>query len=47
MQMARRGPGRDQLSVLTLDSAVPDELLAGIQRDVDASVLRQVEIVDL
>ncbi len=47
MQMARRGRGADQLSVLTLDSAVPDELLAGIQRDVDASVLRQVEIVDL
>ena len=47
MQMARRGRGRDQLSVLTLDSAVPDELLAGIQQDVDASVVRQVEIVDL
>ena len=47
MQMARRGRGDDQLSVLTLDSAVPEELLAGIQRDVDASVLRQVEIVDL
>jgi D-3-phosphoglycerate dehydrogenase len=47
MQMARRDRGADQLSVLTLDSAVPDDLLAGIQRDVDASVLRQVEIVDL
>jgi D-3-phosphoglycerate dehydrogenase len=47
MQMARRGRGADQLSVLTLDSAVPDEILAGIQRDVDASVIRQVEIVDL
>jgi D-3-phosphoglycerate dehydrogenase len=47
MQMARRGRGADQLSVLTLDSAVPEELLAGIQRAVDASVLRQVEIVDL
>jgi D-3-phosphoglycerate dehydrogenase len=47
MQMARRGRGSDQLSVLTLDSAVPDDLLAGIQKDVDASMLRQVEIVDL
>jgi D-3-phosphoglycerate dehydrogenase len=47
MQMARRDRGADQLSVLTLDSAVPEELLAGIQRDVEASVLRQVEIVDL
>jgi D-3-phosphoglycerate dehydrogenase / 2-oxoglutarate reductase len=47
MQMARRGRGADQLSVLTLDSAVPEAILAGIQKDVDASVLRQVEIVDL
>ncbi len=47
MQMARRGRGADQLSVLTLDSAVPEDLLRGIQKDVDASVLRQVEIVDL
>ncbi len=47
MQMARRDRGADQLAVLTLDSAVPDDLLVGIQRDVAASVLRQVEIVDL
>jgi len=47
MQMARRGKGSDQLSVLTLDSSVPEELLAGIQDAVEATVLRQVEIVEL
>lgn len=47
MQMARRGPGSDQLSVLTLDSAVPAPLLAEIQSSVEASMMRQVEIVDL
>ncbi|WOF21693.1 phosphoglycerate dehydrogenase [Microbacterium betulae] len=46
MQIARREAGGQALSVLTVDSRVPDELLAEVGAAIDASVIRQIEIVE-
>jgi D-3-phosphoglycerate dehydrogenase len=44
MQIARREAGGEALSVLTVDSRVPDDLLDEISRDIQASVLRSIDI---
>src|SRR5690606_37707427 len=46
MQIARREAGGQALSVLTVDSRVPDELLAEVGADIDATVIKQIEIVE-
>ncbi len=46
MQIARTEAGGEALSVLTVDSRVNDELLADIAADIDASVLKQIEITE-
>jgi D-3-phosphoglycerate dehydrogenase len=44
MQIARREAGGEALSVLTVDSRVPDDLLDEVSRDIQASVLRSIDI---
>ncbi|HWV49229.1 MAG TPA: phosphoglycerate dehydrogenase [Microbacterium sp.] len=46
MQIARREAGGQALSILTVDSRVPEELLAEVGADIDASVIRQIEITE-
>jgi D-3-phosphoglycerate dehydrogenase len=45
MQIARREAGGQALSVLTVDSPVPDELLETVRVAIDATVLREIDIV--
>jgi D-3-phosphoglycerate dehydrogenase len=47
MQVARRAAGGQALSVLTVDSPVPDAILDAVRSDIDASVLRAIEITEL
>lgn len=46
MQIARREAGGEALSVLTVDSRVSDELLEEISREIEASVIRSIDITD-
>lgn len=46
MQIARREAGGEALSVLTVDSRVPDELLERVQSAIDARVMRAITIVE-
>jgi D-3-phosphoglycerate dehydrogenase len=46
MQIARRNAGGQALSVLTVDSPVPDELLAKVSAAIDATLLKEIDIVD-
>ncbi|MBG6240013.1 D-3-phosphoglycerate dehydrogenase [Mycetocola sp. CAN_C7] len=46
MQIARREAGGQALSVLTVDSPVPDAILDAVGSDIDASVLRAIEITE-
>lgn len=46
MQVARRAAGGQALSVLTVDSPVPDAILEAVRSDIDASVLRAIEITE-
>lgn len=46
MQVARRAAGGQALSVLTVDSPVPDAILESVRSDIDASVLRAIEITE-
>jgi D-3-phosphoglycerate dehydrogenase len=46
MQVARRAAGGQALSVLTVDSPVPDAILDAVRSDIDASVLRAIEITE-
>lgn len=46
MQIARREAGGQALSVLTVDSRVPDDLLAQVGADIEASVIKQIEITE-
>lgn len=46
MQVARREAGGQALSVLTVDSPVPDAILESVRSDIDASVLRAIEITE-
>ncbi|GHD48683.1 phosphoglycerate dehydrogenase [Mycetocola manganoxydans] len=46
MQVARRAAGGQALSVLTVDSPVPDAILDAVRSDIDASVLRAIEVTE-
>ncbi|BDI21770.1 phosphoglycerate dehydrogenase [Herbiconiux sp. L3-i23] len=47
MQIARRGRGGKALSVLTIDSPAPEELLEEIRVAIDADTFREIDLVDL
>jgi D-3-phosphoglycerate dehydrogenase len=47
MQIARKAAGGPALSVLTVDSPVPDGLLETVRTAIDADLLREIEITDL
>ena len=47
MQIARRSAGGQALSVLTVDSRVPEALLETVRRAIDATLLREIDIVEL
>ena len=46
MQIARHSAGGEALSVLTVDSPVPDELLETVRTAIDASLLREIDITE-
>jgi D-3-phosphoglycerate dehydrogenase len=46
MQIARVAAGGQALSVLTVDSPVPDELLDDVKADIRADLFRQIEITE-
>jgi D-3-phosphoglycerate dehydrogenase / 2-oxoglutarate reductase len=46
MQIARTTAGGQALSVLTVDSPVPEPLLEKVRLAIDASLLREIDIVD-
>jgi D-3-phosphoglycerate dehydrogenase len=46
MQVARTTAGGQALSVLTVDSPVPEALLEKVRVEIDASLLREIDIVD-
>ncbi|HEX3680245.1 MAG TPA: phosphoglycerate dehydrogenase [Galbitalea sp.] len=46
MQVARTTAGGQALSVLTVDSPVPEALLEKVRGEIDASLLREIDIVD-
>jgi D-3-phosphoglycerate dehydrogenase len=47
MQIARETAGGQALSVLTVDSRVPDELLADVAQKIDAGTMAHIDIVEL
>ena len=46
MQIARRSAGGQALSIITVDSPVPDDVLARVASSIDADELREIDIVD-
>ncbi len=46
MQIARHEAGGPALSVLTVDSRVPDELLERVRAAIDATVMREITIIE-
>ncbi|MBS1672356.1 MAG: phosphoglycerate dehydrogenase [Actinobacteria bacterium] len=46
MQIARETAGGQALSVLTLDSPIPEQLLDDVREAIDADLFRQIELVD-
>ena len=46
MQVARRRAGGQALSIITVDSPVPDEVLARVASAIDADEVREIDIVD-
>jgi D-3-phosphoglycerate dehydrogenase len=46
MQIARRSAGGQALSIVTVDSPVPDEVLARVAKAIDADELREIDIID-
>ena len=44
MQIARRSAGGQALSVLTIDSPAPDELVEKVRVAIDAELLREIDI---
>jgi D-3-phosphoglycerate dehydrogenase len=46
MQIARQRAGGQALSVLTVDSPVPEELLAKVASAIDATVMREIDITE-
>ncbi len=47
MQIAREERGGNALSILTVDSRVPDEVLDRVAKEIDASLMKAIEVVDL
>jgi D-3-phosphoglycerate dehydrogenase len=45
MQIARQQKGGQALSVLTVDSPVPAELLDTVREAIDATLLREIDVV--
>ncbi|HEU0206379.1 MAG TPA: ACT domain-containing protein, partial [Pseudolysinimonas sp.] len=46
MQIARQRAGGQALSVLTVDSLVPEGLLETVRKAIDADSLREIDVVD-
>ena len=46
MQIARRSAGGQALSIITVDSPVPDEVLESVRAAIDAEELREIDIVE-
>lgn len=46
MQISRRAAGGQALSVLTVDSPVPDEILERVRVAISAELMREIDIVD-
>jgi D-3-phosphoglycerate dehydrogenase len=46
MQIARENAGGQALSVLTLDSPIPETLLDEVREEIDADLFRQIEIIE-
>ena len=44
MQIARKEPGGEALSVLTVDSAVPPELLNRVREAIEATLVREIDV---
>jgi D-3-phosphoglycerate dehydrogenase len=47
MQIARETAGGQALSVLTVDSRVPEDLLAEVATKIEASTMAHIDIVEL
>jgi hypothetical protein len=47
MQIARKSAGGEALSVLTVDSRVPDEIVERVAQAIDATQLSAIEVVEL
>ena len=47
MQIAREKPGGEALSVLTVDSRVPDDLLADVASQIKATSMAHIDIIEL
>mgnify|MGYP000219817552 CR=1 FL=1 len=47
MQIARQKRGGTALSILTVDSRVDDAVLAKVASEIDASVMKAIEVVEL
>ncbi|MGM7677951.1 phosphoglycerate dehydrogenase [Microbacterium sp. A94] len=47
MQVARREAGGQALTVLTVDSRVPEDLLAEVGEAIEANVIREIEITEV
>ncbi|MGO2050562.1 MAG: phosphoglycerate dehydrogenase, partial [Microbacterium sp.] len=47
MQVARRTAGGEALTVLTVDSRVPEELLDAVGEAIEASAMKQIEITEV
>jgi D-3-phosphoglycerate dehydrogenase len=47
MQIARETAGGQALSVLTVDSRVPEELLAEVATKIEATTMAHIDIVEL
>ena len=46
MQIARRAAGGQALSIITVDSPVPEELLEKIRSEIDADLVREIDIIE-
>jgi D-3-phosphoglycerate dehydrogenase len=47
MQIARQQRGGSALSILTVDSRVDDAVLAKVATEIDASVMKAIEVLEL
>ena len=47
MQIARQTRGGTALSILTVDSRVPDAVLDKVAKEIDATMMKAIEVVEL